>query len=103
MPSLLRLTTMVAMLAGVLAGAGGCESLDPDTSCSPSKPCASGSYCDYPDDECGASFEGTCHGEPGSCDDLVKQVCGCDGKTYGNACAAAAEGVSVAAQGECRP
>jgi uncharacterized protein YkwD len=38
---------------------------------------------------------------PTSCSTLVNEVCGCNGKTYLNACNAAYHGVSVESQGRC--
>jgi hypothetical protein len=35
------------------------------------------------------------------CTEHYEPVCGCDGRTYGNACHAQREGVRVAQQGEC--
>jgi len=67
-----------------------------------SRDCAAGLYCAYKSD-CGATDAGgVCSKKPTMCTKIYKPVCGCDGKTYGSACTAAAEGASVARDGTCK-
>ncbi len=53
-------------------------------------------FCDY------ADASGVCMTRPQACTFEYAPVCGCDGQTYGNACAAASQGTSVASEGPCQ-
>ncbi len=62
-------------------------------------PCAEGLYCERDLGVCDGM--GKCATKPAVCNMMIAPVCGCDGKTHGNACAAASAGVNVVSKGEC--
>lgn len=65
--------------------------------------CQSDEFCKFAESAiCGrADATGLCEKKPQICTKELRPVCGCDGKTYGNPCVAAADGMSVASNGEC--
>ena len=86
---------------GVLPDLGGGR-MDAGGGCLNNSQCSKSDYC-HIDQGCkvtGAKM-GRCEPRPKGCDLLYAPVCGCDGKTYGNACAAAVAGVNVAGKGPC--
>lgn len=70
-----------------------------ETNCNSNADCSADTFCAA--STCGG--QGTCQRRPQACTALYQPVCGCDGRTYSNACAAANQGARVASNGECAP
>lgn len=88
----------VAAAAGVSVDhEGACKV--PPVLCWEDAMCAKDQYCELVG--CGAK-SGYCQLRPEACYALWAPVCGCDGKTYGNDCEAAAAGMTVDYEGECK-
>jgi hypothetical protein len=65
--------------------------------------CPAGQFCKLEPGLCSEEDKGVCTQEPRTCTEIFGPVCGCDGKTYPNACFADAAGVSVDRTGACTP
>ena len=65
--------------------------------------CEKGEYCDFGLGQCLVSdAAGVCRPQPELCPEIFAPVCGCNGKTYSNACFAAAAGAQIDHEGACR-
>ncbi len=64
--------------------------------------CEADEYCAYVNGDCGfADGTSTCRVRPDFCPEVIAPVCGCDGKTYDNACVAAVAGHGYLSEGPC--
>ena len=77
---------------------GECEDIA-EEGCRTNQDCDAVSYCAKDDGACDSV--GECRVRPQICAFIFDPVCGCDGQTYSNACVAAAQGINVAARGDC--
>lgn len=75
--------------------AGSC----PPPACTSNAECVAGSYCARATGDCAGT--GACEVKPLVCSGAWNPVCGCNGKTYANACKAASVGAVIKKIGAC--
>lgn len=78
--------------------------LGPGSPCDATTDCGATLYCDFENAyDCGTTSGGTCTQRPpsSSCTGPYREVCGCDGMRYFNACDANAGGTDVRSVGPC--
>lgn len=89
-------------MAGLLTFSSGCDLIGVTCDGITALLCGENSYCQYDEGSCGEGDQaGVCAERPEVCAEIYAPVCGCDDRTYANACEAAAAGVSVRRQGTC--
>jgi hypothetical protein len=76
-----------------------CTSISCQATCQTNDDCQSTYYCKK--DSCDDTLNGSCSVRIEFCNEQHDQVCGCDGQTYADACAAASAGVNIKSDGEC--
>ncbi|MFN0248940.1 MAG: Kazal-type serine protease inhibitor domain-containing protein [Kofleriaceae bacterium] len=99
-------TYLNACLAGAAGVSVASDGVCPTVACGAraGDTCNPAEYCAYePGEYCGqADAQSTCQPRPEACTQQVDPVCGCDGTTYSNACAANAAGTGVFSTGACQ-
>lgn len=89
----------IASVLLVVAACGGQDTGRIDTACRSNIECAPSELCATGLCENGL---GVCQERPVMCDDnVVNEVCGCDGETYQNDCFASLNGIRLAKTGPC--
>lgn len=85
---------------GTSEASGGRDGTSPPVLCGGaySRECGDGYFCRF---TTGCGTVARCTRRPKTCDDVFEPVCGCDGTTYSNECAAYAAGVAVRDPGPC--